>query len=184
MIFIRKTNDFELLTAINLTYLYCNNIFNKENNIVPIMIKVSQLNCIYIMIYNYKTKKSFIRAYNFNGLFFAQSNEDYFMNICFTKNCNLLVNVYGQDKLHILNCYNLESIENNKNKDDNFDLKISELLHKEKVKNKTNKKEENNGPLVWIDYDYKKQEYILLYKDIIIKTSIDNQEKKLKMDYY
>ena len=187
MIFIRKTFDFELLTVINLTYLYCNPIFNKVINIVPVMIKISQLNCIYVMIYNYTTKKSFIRSYNFNGLFFAQSTEDDYMNICFTKNSNLLASVYNQDKIYILNCYNLKSIESNKNynKDDNLDLKVSELISIYlKEKNKKKKKEENDEQLVWIDYDYKKQEFILLFKDKIIKTGIENKDKKLKMESY
>ena len=183
MIFIRKNIDFELLTVINLNYLYCNSSINKEINIVPIMIKISDLNCIYIMIYNFKIRKTFIRGYNFNGLFFAQSAEDDYMNICFTKNCNLLATIYGQDKFHILKSYNLESIGNN-NKEDNFDFKISELLHKEKKKNKKDKIEENNKKLIWVDYDCEKHEFILLYKDKIIKTGIENQEKKIKMEYY
>ena len=183
MLFVRKATDFELLTVINLTYLYCNSIFNKEVDIMPIMIRISRLNCIYVMIYNYKTRKSFIRAYNFNGLFFAQSNEEDYMNLCFTKNSNLLATIYGQDKVPILNCYNLEYIENNK-EDEAFDLKISELLHKEKKNNKNSKKGENNEQLIWMDYDYKKQEFILLFKDKIIKTGIESEDNKLKMDYY
>ena len=183
MIFIRKNIDFELLTVINLNYLYCNSSFNKEINIVPIMIKISDLNCIYIMIYNFKIRKTFIRGYNFNGLFFAQSAEDDYMNICFTKNCNLLATIYGQDKFHILKSYNLESIGSN-NKEDNFDFKISELIHKEKKKNKKDKIEENNKKLIWVDYDCEKHEFILLYKDKIIKTGIENQKIKIKMEYY
>ena len=53
MIFIRKTYDFELLTAINLTYCYMNPIISKKTNIIPTLIKVSDLNCIYVLIYNF-----------------------------------------------------------------------------------------------------------------------------------
>ena len=45
-IFIRKLSDFELLTAIDLTYCYMNDIISQKINIVPTLIKVSKLNCI------------------------------------------------------------------------------------------------------------------------------------------
>ena len=108
MIFIRKTFDFELLTAIDLTYCYMNPIVGQKINIIPTLIRVSELNCLYILLYNYDTGKSFIRAYNFNGLFIQQSEEQYYMNICFTKNCNLLVSYYNKKELDILNCYDLQ----------------------------------------------------------------------------
>ena len=182
MIFIRKIYDFELLTAINLIYLYGNPIIKKEINIVPTMIKVSELNCIYITIYNLRTKKSFIRGYNLNGLYFAQTKEDDYMNICFTKNGNLLSSIYGKDKISILNCYDLNSVDNNS--DDNFNLSLSEFLNNYYNKNKKEKKDENNDQLVWFEYYYKNQEFILLFKDKIIKTGLTTKENRIKMDYY
>ena len=174
MVFIRKTYDFELLTAINLIYLYCNPIISQKFNIIPTMIKVSELNCIYIIIYNYETRKSFIRGYNLNGLFFAQSDEKDFMNICFTKNSNLLVSFYNLDNISILNCYDLQSVD--------FDLKPSEFLIKNN-KNKKSKGKTNNDSLVWFNYNYNKKEFILLFEEQIFKGCL-GQEKQIKLDFY
>ena len=173
MIFIRKTYDFELLTAINLVYTYCNPIINKKINIIPTLIKVSELNCIYIMLYNYETNKSFIRGYNLNGLFFAQSDENDFMNICFTKNSNLLVSFYEQEQISVLKCYDL--------KIDDFDLKTSEFLQNNK--SKKDKKDKKADFLVWFDYNYKEKEFILLFENQIIKGCLE-VEKQLKFDFY
>ena len=177
MIFIRKTYDFELLTAINLTYIYGNNEIVKEINIVPTLIRVSQLNSVYVMIYNYNTKKSFIRGYNLNGLFFAQTDEDEYMNICFTKNCSLLVSCYNKDQFYILNCYDLLKIK--------YELKISEftenIINKNKKK-KEEKKEDNF--LIWMDYNYRNQDFTLLFDDKIIVGCIQDKEKQLKLASY
>ena len=174
MIFVRKIYDFELLTVINLTYLYGNPIIGQKINIVPTLIKVSKLNCIYIMIYNYETKKSFIRGYNLNGLFFAQSEENDFMNICFTKNNNLLISFYNQDKISVFNCYDLKSA--------NFDLIPSTFV--KPIKKKKNEKEIENDSLVWIEYNYNKQEFIILYESKIIKGCIEDKEKQIEFSSY
>jgi WD40 repeat protein len=177
MIFIRKTYDFELLTVIDLTYLYGNRDIVKEINIVPTLIKVSDLNCIYVMVYNYNTKKSFIRGYNLNGLFFAQTEEDEYMNICFTKNCSLLVSCYNKDKFYILNSYDLQNVK--------FDLKISEFTENiVNNKNKKKKEEKNNNILIWMEYNYKNQEFTLLFDDKIIVGCIQDKEKQLQLDSY
>ena len=177
MIFIRKTYDFELLTVIDLTYIYGNNEIVKEINVVPTLIKVSELNCVYVMIYNYNTKKSFIRGYNLNGLFFAQTGEDEYMNICFTKNCSLLVSFYNKDEFYILNCYDLQKVK--------YELKISEF--KENIINKSKKKKEDkkeNNFLIWMDYNYRNQDFTLLLDDKIIVGCIQDKEKQLKLASY
>ena len=43
--------------------------------------------------------------------FIKESAEKLFMNICFTKNYNLLVTYYFGKEIKILNCYNLEVVE-------------------------------------------------------------------------
>ena len=185
MIFIRKTYDFEILTAINLIYSYGNPIIEKEIDIVPTLIKVSELNFIYIMLYNYNTNKSFIRGYNLNGLFFAQSKEDDYMNICFTKNGNLLVSIYNQEKLFIFNCHNLNPYTYKYNiKTDNLCLELSEFLINYNKNIKKKKKEDIEDYLVWFDYNYKKQEFILLFENKIVKGCIEKKEKKIEFDCY
>jgi Sec-independent protein translocase protein TatA len=74
-IYIRKTFDFELLTAIDLTYSFGNPIISKYLNIFPSMIKVSDLNLLFVMVYDYNSKINFIRGYNLNGIFFAQTDQ-------------------------------------------------------------------------------------------------------------
>ena len=126
------------------------------------------------MIYNYETKKSFIRGYNLNGLFFAQSEENDFMNICFTKNNNLLISFYNQDKISVFNCYDLKSA--------NFDLIPSTFV--KPIKKKKNEKEIENDSLVWIEYNYNKQEFIILYENKIIKGCIEDKEKQIEFSSY
>ena len=174
MIFVRKTYDFELLTVINLLYSYGNPIVGEKLNIVPTLIKVSELNCIYIMLYNYETEKSYIRGYNLNGLFFAQSKENDYINICFTKNGSLLTSYYNQKVIEILKCSNLELIID-------FQLSIDDFLNN---KNKKTKGVSNNIFLVWFNYNYKNKEFILLLEDQIIKSSVENLDKQKDLEYY
>ena len=185
MIYIRKTYDFELLSVINLTYLYGNPEIGTKINIVPTLIKASELNCFYIILFNYDTNKSFIRGYNFNGLYFAQTDEDNFMNICFTKNSNLLVSIYNKEIISLLNCYNLEPYINQRdtlsNSNNIFNLEIKDFL---KNYNKINKEESDNNYLVWFDYNNIKQEFIFLFNDKIIKGCIEESKKQMEFDYY
>ena len=58
-----------------------NPIISEKINIVPTLIKISDFNCIYVVLHNYDTGKSFIRGYNLNGLFFAQSDKNTFINV-------------------------------------------------------------------------------------------------------
>ena len=176
MVFIRKIYDFELLTAINLLYTYGNPIVGQRINIVPTMVKVSQLNCLYVMIYNEKTQKSFIRGYNLNGLFFAQTEEEDFMNICFTKNGNLLTSYYNKNEIKVINCYDLKLAELE-------ELKIGDFFKINK-NNKKIKDNSNNHFLIWFDYNCNSREFILLFEEIIIKAIIEDTEKQIKLDYY
>ena len=111
-IHIRKIFDFELLTAINLTYCFSNPIISKNNNIFPSIIKISDLNLLYVLIYDLDSKTNFIRGYNLNGLFFAQTEEEFFKDeknkniiinsLSFTKNSNLIVGFYNLNKFYSL----------------------------------------------------------------------------------
>ena len=179
MIFIRKTFDFELLTAIDLTYCYMNPIVGQKINIIPTLIKVSELNCLFVLLYNYDTGKSFIRSYNFNGLFIHQSEEQYFMNICFTKNANLLVSYYDKKELEVLLCYDLQF--------SSFSIDTVRFVENiKKWNNKYKKKKEKNGDdiLVWNDYDYHNHELILLYQNKIVRGNIKNEEEQKKLEFY
>ena len=134
-IFIRKIFDFELLTAIDLTYSFGNPIISTTLNIFPFSIKISDLNLLYVIIYDYDSKTNFIRGYNLNGLFFAQTNPKKFIdknkgylqfnNISFTKNGYLIVWFYNSEEIKILNAWNLFQIQN-KNLTNNSDIKCIE----------------------------------------------------------
>ena len=180
MIFIRKTYDFELLTAINLTYCYMNPIIRKKINITPTLIKVSDLNCIYVLLHNYDTDKSFIRGYNLNGLFFKQSKEDYFMNICITKNCNLLVSYYNKNEINILNCYDFEPVK--------FSISIPKFVENiEKIFNKKikkNQRKDDDDKLIWNEYDYKNHELILLFDNKILRGNLKDKEEQTNIEFY
>ena len=179
MIFIRKTYDFELLTAINLTYCYMNPIVSEKLNIIPTLLRISDLNCIFVLLYNYDTGKSFIRAYNLNGLFIKQNEEEYYMNICFTKNCNLLVSYYDKDEMRILNCYDLEYT--------NFYLNLPKFVEniEKSYNSKKNKNEKNEkNYLVWNDYDYNNHELILLFKDKFVRGNVKDKEEQINLEFY
>ena len=178
-IFIRKVHDFEILTVIDLTYCYMNDIVSKEINIIPTLIRASELNCIYVILYNNDTGKSFIRAYNLNGLFIEQSEEDNFMNICFTKNYNLLVSYYGKNEIDILNCYDLRRT--------GVEFYINQLV--ENCENDKNKRESKgyfteNDILVWNDYNFHNHEYILLFKNKIVKGNIRDKDDRRNLEFY
>ena len=77
------------------------------------MIRISDLNCIYVLLYNFDSDETIIRGYTLNGLFFAQTenNENekmYYNNIIINKNGNLLVGLYNDNKILKLNSFNLK----------------------------------------------------------------------------
>ena len=167
-IYIRKIFDFELLTAINLTYSFGNPIISKKCNIFPSLIKISDLNLIYVLLYDYDTNNNFIRGYNLNGLFFAQTDPLYFKdqkinllfnNISFTKNSNLVIGFFNSDKLYVLNASNLKP------------------LWIKDIKKYIEKKQKNE--IKMIDYNFKNEEFYILYEnEFIIMTFKDKKEQK------
>ena len=82
------------------------------------MIKISKLNLIYVLLYDLDSGKNFIRGYNFNGLFFAQTEKEYFLNeknedilinsISFTKNSNLIIGFYNLNTYFLLQAWDLK----------------------------------------------------------------------------
>jgi hypothetical protein len=146
-IYIRKLFDFELLTSIDLTYTFGNPIISRSPNIFPSLIKISDLNCIYVVLYNYTMNKSIIRGYTLNGLFFAQTAEykddDFsYSNISFNKNWNLIVGLYYYNVILLLNSY---------------DLKVKyKYIIDEKNCHKSCK---------WLEYDASTKEFIILYNN-------------------
>ena len=152
-IYIRKTCDFELLTVINLANCFGNPIISQIKNIFPISIRVSDLNLLYVLLYDYETKSTFIRGYNLNGLFFAQTDDNIFIdknnkrlqinNISFTKNSDLVVGFYNSNKY--------------------TQLKASTLIPIDKPQNI-----KNEGNIVyygtnWMEYNYSLKEFYFLY---------------------
>ena len=115
-IHIRKLYDFELLTAINLTYCFANPIVSKYTNIFPSLLKISDLNLLYVLIYDLDSNSNFIRGYNLNGLFIGQNEKDIFIlgnhkliinSISFTKNSNLIIGFYNSNNYSSLNSWDL-----------------------------------------------------------------------------
>ena len=152
-IYIRKIYDFELLTVIDLTNCFGNPIISQMNNIFPISIRVSELNLLYVLLYDYETKSTFIRGYNLNGLFFAQTDDNIFIdknnkrlqinNISFTKSSDLIIGFYNANKCNL--------------------LKASTLMPIYKSQNIKNEENINYYGINWIEYDYSLKEFYLLY---------------------
>ena len=174
-IYIRKTFDFELLSAIDLTYSFGNPIISQYLNIFPSMVKVSDLNLLFVMLYDYNTKKNFIRGYNLNGIFFAQTDQMLFEenaeinNFCFTKYGNLIITCYNSNKFYVFNAGILSP------------LWIKEL--EEKEEGKKEKKEKSKIPKEignkMVEFNCQNGEFYILREHEIIFTSI-NDKAKLK----
>jgi WD40 repeat protein len=161
-IHIRKQYDFELLTVINLTYCFANPIVSQCSNIFPSLIKISDLNLLYVLIYDLNSKNNFIRGYNLNGLFFAQNEKEFFCdyegnnliinNISFTKNSNLIIGFYNLNKYCLLQAWDLKP---------NFGLKNF----------KENEKKERFGTQM-VEYDYYTEKFYILYdNDFVVIPS-------------
>ena len=178
-IYIRKLFDFELLTSINLLYSFGNPIISKYLNIFPSLIKVSDLNLLYVMIYDYDSKNYFIRGYNLNGIFFAQSDKKFFIegnylmfnNFSFTKYSNLIVGFYNSNNFYVLNSGILSPI---------WVKELEEMEEKEKEKKK--EKKEKSKPEIgnkMINFNANNGEFYILKNHEIIFSSI-NDKMKLK----
>ena len=173
-IHIRKIFDLELLTAIDLTYSFGNPIISEAYNIFPSSIKVSDLNLLYVIIYDYDTKKNFIRGYNLNGLFFAQTNPEKFIkekkeellfnNISFTKNGNIIVWYYNWEKIMVLNAWDLLPV-------------WTKNLEKKK---KNEKNEYKKNIIKWVEYNSDLKEFYVLYdNEFVIETLKEKEEQEL-----
>ena len=127
------------------------------------------MNLLYVLIYDLNSKNNFIRGYNLNGLFFAQTEKRKFSDgknkifvinsISFTKNSNLFVGFYNLNKCFLLNTWDLK--QNDSLKDFNI-----------------NDKKERDGTQM-IEYNYSSNIFNILYdKDFIIKApnEYDNLE--------
>ena len=169
-IYIRKMFDFELLTAIDLTYSFGNQIISRYINIFPSMIKVSDLNLLFVLIYDYDKKQTFIRGYNLNGIFFAQTDKNLFEenlqinNFSFTKNSNLIVGFYNSNKFYVLNAGILSPIW------------VKELEEKDEGKKGENENEIGNKI---VEFNSNNGEFYILKEHEVIFTSI-NDKFKLK----
>ena len=101
------------------------------------------------------------------------------MNICFTKNYNLFVSYYNQNEIKILNCYDLAETS--------IELYVNKLVEDcEKVNNKIERKGyyEENDSLVWNNYDYRNHEFILLFKNKIVKGNIKDKYEIKYLEFY
>ena len=177
-IYIRKIFDFELLTAINLNYSYGNAIVSQNINIFPIMLKVSELNLLFVLFYDYDKQKSFIRGYNLNGLFFAQTDQIFFKdnkefleinNLSFTKYSNLVVGFYNSTKIFVLNAGMLSPIW------------MKELEGKEEGKKDKKEKIQEKGNIN-VEFNSNNGEFHILKEHEIIFTSINDKSKLKEFD--
>ena len=165
-IHIRKRFDFELLTAINLNYCFGNPTISQNFNIFPSLIKISDLNLLYVLLYDLDSETNFIRGYNLNGLYFAQTDKNLrkdsqnkkmiINNFSFTKNSNLVIGFYYQSKYILLN---------------SWDLNINKTYNLEGIKKREG--------LNMIIYDYSIDAFNILYENEFIRTVL-NEENATK----
>ena len=178
-IYIRKIFDFELLTVIDLTYSFGNPIISQTTNIFPSLVKISELNLLYVLLYDFDSKNTFIRGYNLNGLFFVQTDPEQFKNenmnlefnsISFTKNSNLIVGFNNLNQLYILKASNLSKLWEK-------DLENDKCKDKGKVKDKNTK----YGTKM-IEYDYNNGEFYILYDNEFINMTLKTKNEMAKFE--
>ena len=166
-IHIRKQYDFELLTSINLNYCYAQPSISQKTNIFPSLIKISDLNLLYVLLYDLDSETNFIRGYNLNGLFFAQTKENLnkennkniiINNISFTKNSNLIIGFYNSNNFVLLQSWDLN-------------------VHR-KIDIKANKDRELLNMLL---YEPSLDMVNLLYDNEFIKTSLGEEHKVIDL---
>ena len=165
-IYIRKNYDFELLTVINLTYSFGNPIVSQTYNIFPSLIKISELNLLYVLLYDYDSKKYFIRGYNFNGLFFAQTDlkmDFEFNNISFTKYSNLVVGFDNYNEIQVLSASNLNS------------------LWRKQINSEENKIQKNGTKIV--EYNYNTEEFYILYDNEFYVMTLKDKDEQKEFDF-
>ena len=162
-IYIRKIYDFELLTSIDLTYSFGNPIISKTPDIFPSIIKISDLNCIYVLLYDLSVHRTMIRGYTLNGLFFAQTDDysidsksELFNNISFNKNWNLIVGLYTF-KIILFKSYDLKPKCQKRLFEDD-----KKIIHRE---------------IKWLEYDSSTKEFIVLYDNECQIISFNDDEQ-------
>ena len=157
-IHIRKQYDFELLTVINLNYLYPKSDFSQNLNVFPSLIKISDLNLLYVLLYDLDKETSFIIGYNLNGLFFAETenigNKNIIKSISFTKNSNLIIGFFNLNQYYLLQSWDLNVYKQ-------FDINVS--------KNKEGTK--------FITYEPSLDIFHLLYDNEFIRTYFNENDK-------
>ena len=161
-IHIRKLCDFEMLIVINLTYCFGNPIISKSQNIFPSLIRISDLNCIYVLIYDFDKNINFIRGYTLNGLFFAQTEYNgrddlFYNNIIINKNGNLIVGLYNQNKI--------------------LQLKSNDLTVRKAMDIKKKGKADNLGTK-WIEFDDSSNSFIIVFNDECQINFINEDKEK------
>ena len=164
-IYIRKIYDFELLTVIDLTYSFGNPIVSQTYDIFPSLIKISELNLLYVLLYDYELKKTFIRGYNFNGLFFAQTDlkmDLEFNNISFTKYSNLVVGFENSNEIQVLSASNLNT------------------LWKKQINNEENKAQKKGTKIV--EYNYNTEEFYILYDNELYAMTLKEKDEQKEFD--
>ena len=173
------------MTAIDLTYSFGNPIVSQYLNIFPSMVKISDLNLLFVMIYDYHSKNFFIRGYNLNGIFFAQTEDMLFEdnlqinNFSFTKYSNLIVGFNNSDKFFVLNAGVLTPIwiTELEKKDEEKKEKKSK---KEKLKEKINEEIENKI----VEFNSNNGEFYVLKEQEVIFTSINDKLKLKEFDSF
>ena len=135
-------------------------------NIFPSLIKISDLNLLYVLLYDLDSETNFIRGYNLNGLYFAQTDKNLrkdsqnkkmiINNFSFTKNSNLVIGFYYQSKYILLN---------------SWDLNINKTYNLEGIKKREG--------LNMIIYDYSIDAFNILYENEFIRTVL-NEENTTK----
>ena len=174
-IYIRKIFDFELLTAIDLTYSFGNPIISKYLNIFPTLVKISNLNLLYVMIYDFSSKETFIRGYNLNGIFFAHTDKTIFgaelrfNNFSFTKYSNLIVGFYNANQFYVLNGGILKPV---------WVKELEEIEEEKKQKKEKEKKNKNKKEKIYIikfEFNCTNGEIYVLKEHEVFFTSINDK---------
>ena len=131
-IYIRKLYDFELLTPIKL----------KEKYIISTA-KISPLNFLYILVFNKNHNNFCFLGYTLNGIYFAKSSYNYYEDIDFTKDGNI-VTWMNREKIRVLFGYNLTFREKFKNYKPRDEKKTKEFKKKLELLKGTS----------WIKFEY------------------------------
>ena len=129
------------------------------------MVKVSELNLLYVLIYDNDKKNSYIRGYNLNGLLFAQTNnQTQYNNISFTKYNNLVVGSYNSNSIQVLSASSLTKLWEKKSKIED-------------------PKFERHGTKC-IEYNNNFGEFYILYKNEFITMTLREKEEIKEFDSY